>query len=311
MAWNLSRIGAVNGAGDTKALNLKIFSGEILTAFSNNTVMVDKHRVRTISNAKSAQFLATGRNSAAYHVPGTVIDGTEAKVNEVVIAVDGELISSVAIPSIDEALASVDLRKPLSDQLGVALAQTYDKTVAQVGLLAARKTVVRVDGELDMVGNTFVVADTAAGIKGGIYSAAQQFDEKNVPDFERNGFFRPAQYYQLLQDSTLGNRDFGTVADIGSGSVRTLANIGIFKTNNLPSTLITTSFENKYDGDFTKTRGLIMTPDAVGTVKVDDISFNMTGDEYFTTHRATLLTAAYLMGHGELRAECAAELAVI
>lgn len=307
-SWNLSRIGSANNTGDERALNLKVFSGEILTAWTNATKMIDKHRVRSISNAKSAQFLVTGTTSADYHVPGTTIDGEAAKVNELVIEVDAELVSAVAIPNIDEALASADLRKPLSDQLGIALATQFDTVVALNGLKAARITTPRITGEANMVGAQIDVTDDASGLRGGFFAAAENFDVKNVPAEMRNAFLRPAQYYKLVQDSDLGNRDFGSISDFGSGTVKELAGIGIYKSNNMPNSNVTGTYQNKYDVDASLTKALIMTPDAVGTVKVADIAFNTTGEEYFTTHRATLLTAAQLMGHGTLRPECAVEL---
>lgn len=42
--------GQVNGAGDRLALFLKVFAGEVLTAFSRSAVTMDKHIVRTIQN---------------------------------------------------------------------------------------------------------------------------------------------------------------------------------------------------------------------------------------------------------------------
>jgi len=306
--FNLSRIGAVNNAGDDRALNLKVFSGEILTAWTNAVVIAPKHRTRTLMNAKSAQFLATGTNSAQYHTPGETIDGKAANVNEIEIAVDAELYSAVALANIDEALSSAELRAPLSAQLGVALAQQYDRTVAQVALQAARTTTPRVAGEPTQVGAVFDIAGTSAGLREGFFKAAENFDVKNVSEFERCAFLRPSQYYRLVQDSDLGNRDFGTISDFGSGVVKELAGIGIYKSNNVPNSNVTGTYKSKYDVDASLTQAIITTPDAVGTVKVADISFDMTGSEYFAVHRATLLTATQLMGHGKLRAECAVEL---
>lgn len=48
--------GQVNSAGDAKALYLKMFAGEVLTAFAENNVMASRHVTRTISSGKSAQF---------------------------------------------------------------------------------------------------------------------------------------------------------------------------------------------------------------------------------------------------------------
>jgi hypothetical protein len=52
----VNRIGQINGAGDASALFLKVFGGEVMTAFEENNVVSDKHMVRTIQNGKSAQF---------------------------------------------------------------------------------------------------------------------------------------------------------------------------------------------------------------------------------------------------------------
>lgn len=58
-----SRIGAQNNdvgtyAKDT-ALFLKVFSGEVLKAFKEVNVALERSMVRTISSGKSAQFPAT------------------------------------------------------------------------------------------------------------------------------------------------------------------------------------------------------------------------------------------------------------
>lgn len=42
------------GAGDRKALALKVFAGEVLTAFEVNNIFMPLHNVRSISSGKSA-----------------------------------------------------------------------------------------------------------------------------------------------------------------------------------------------------------------------------------------------------------------
>lgn len=53
-----SRIGQINAVGGSyandNALFLKVFSGEVLTAFAQKTVMMGRHMVRTITSGKSA-----------------------------------------------------------------------------------------------------------------------------------------------------------------------------------------------------------------------------------------------------------------
>ena len=62
-----SRLGLVNNTGtDFDALFLKIFSGEVLTAFARNNIFNEQlHSVRTITSGKSAQFPVLGTATAA------------------------------------------------------------------------------------------------------------------------------------------------------------------------------------------------------------------------------------------------------
>ena len=50
----VSRLGQINGAGDTDALFLKLFGGEVLVEFERATAFKGRHFVRPISNGKSA-----------------------------------------------------------------------------------------------------------------------------------------------------------------------------------------------------------------------------------------------------------------
>lgn len=47
--------GQTNGSGATDAHFLKVFGGEVLTAFEQANVVMDKHTVRSITSGKSAQ----------------------------------------------------------------------------------------------------------------------------------------------------------------------------------------------------------------------------------------------------------------
>ena len=87
----VSRLGLVNNSGTGyDALFLKVFSGEVLTAFSENNIFNDSlHNVRTISSGKSAQFPVTGTATAAYHTVGTPLVGAnQILANEKIISID-------------------------------------------------------------------------------------------------------------------------------------------------------------------------------------------------------------------------------
>jgi hypothetical protein len=82
----------------------------------------------------------------------------------------------------------------------------------------------------------------------------------------------------------------------------------MLKTNNLEQANVTGTYGDKYNVDGRNTLAQCWTPPAVGTLKLRDISVGMTGAEYEVTHQATLMVSKYLMGHGVLRPECAAEI---
>ena len=109
-------LGQINQAGDPNAIFLKVFSGEVFTAFKLNTVADALQRTRSIANGKSAQFPAVGWLNAYYHQPGVEILGQQGVQNEKVIYI----IGAQKIQGEEEAGRSADAAK--SD---VALSAEY------------------------------------------------------------------------------------------------------------------------------------------------------------------------------------------
>jgi hypothetical protein len=298
-----SRLGQVNLAGDDQALFLKVFSGEVLTAFHRQNVFLDRSMVRTISNGKSAQFPATGTVSAAYHTPGTEITGTAIPAAERVIVVDDLLIASAFIANIDEAKNHYDVRSTYSDEVGKALAETMDKNLAQVAVLAARGSATITGGNGGSALTNAAYATDSTVLAAGLFTAAQTLDEKNV-GAERNVFLRPAQYYLLAQNTTMINQWYGGQGAVSDGTILKVAGIEIVKTNALPNSNVTTGVA-AYQGNFSTTVGLVMHKSAIGTVKLLDLA---TESDYDIRRQGTLILSKYAVGHGILRPECAVEL---
>ena len=110
-------IGRVNAASTEDALFLKVFSGEVLTAFERASVTQGAEMVRTISNGKSASFPVMGRIAAAYHTPGAEIVGTDVNHNEKVITINDLLVSSAFLSNIEEAKNHWDVRSAYSAEI--------------------------------------------------------------------------------------------------------------------------------------------------------------------------------------------------
>ena len=54
---DLTRPGQLNAANDSRALYLKLFSGEMFKGFQRNTIARDLVTKRTLKNGKSLQFI--------------------------------------------------------------------------------------------------------------------------------------------------------------------------------------------------------------------------------------------------------------
>jgi hypothetical protein len=303
-----SRLGQVNGSGATDALFLNIFAGEVLKSFDVTNVMMARHTVRTIPHGKSAQFPASGLADAYDHTPGVRLQGRAIAHAERIITIDGLLVSDVFLSNIDEAMNHYDVRSIYTTEVGRALARRMDRNVLQIATLAARATATVTGGfgGSQLNGGANLPTNTSGALRDSIFTAAQTLDEKNVPEDGRFCVLRPAQYYRLVLDAVVPNRDFSGApgGDVRTGKVWEVSGVEIVKSNNLPSTNITTG-NTKYQGNFVNTFGLVMHGAAVGTLKLMDLSVE---GAYMVDAQGTLIVSKYAAGHGILRPECAVEL---
>lgn len=311
-----SRVGQALSTGDADALFLKQFSGEVLTIFEAENKTKGRTMVRTIANGKSAQFPVMGRASAFYHTPGNEILGGVVKHNEKVIVIDDLLISPAFIAEIDEAKNHYDVRSHYSTETGRVLAQTWDKHVLQVGVLAARTTVANIPGE-SPAGSVITEAaasdfDDEVKLAAAITAAAQVLDEKNVPEMDRVVYLRPAAYWRLINNDKLISKDYSANGgDRAAGFIPRIAGMEVVKTNNLPSANVASSTvaggsRDSYVGNFSNTEALVMHKSAVGTVQLLDLSTRMDYDPRRLGHQ---IVSKFAVGHGILRPEAAVELA--
>lgn len=303
-ATNLSRVGQINGAGADDALFLKQFGGEILTEFEEATVFKNRHFVRQIKNGKTAQFPLIGTVTSSYHTPGDWIDGASVNHAEITLTVDGLLVAPLFLDKVDELMNHYDVRGPYATEMGRELAQQYDLNVAQTAVLAARSSNVLTGRPGGSVISAASMLTSGAALSAALFSSAQTFDEKKVGVSDRWGFFRPAQYYLLAQQKDLINKDFNGAGSIAAGTIQTVAGIDIVKSNNVPSTNVTTGL-TKYQGDFSLTAGIVMNRWAVGTVQLMDIALE---SDWETRRQGTFMLAKMAVGHGKLRPECAIEI---
>ena len=251
----LTRPGAKNGVQSTTAesreLYLKLFSGEMFKGFQRNTIARDLVQKRTLTSGKSMQFIYTGRTTAEYHVPGQSILGNDQKappVAEKTITIDDLLISSAFVYELDETLAHYDLRGEISNKIGYALAEKYDRLIFRAIAKGARQaSPVAMSGFVEPGGTQIQVkgagsaakadAYSASGLVAAFYDAAAAMDEKGVSSEGRVAVLNPRQYYELIQgvetNGLINRNERGDALQSGNGIIE-IAGITIYKSMNIP-----------------------------------------------------------------------------
>ncbi|MEE8385643.1 MAG: phage capsid protein [Dehalococcoidia bacterium] len=290
-------------------LALKIYGGMVLGAYNQKQTTDGRHVQRSISSGKSAQFPATGLATAAFHTRGTEVDFQQVNSAEHVIVIQDRLLSAIFIDKLDEAKSHFDIRREYAKQQGEALANQADLRVLMAFVAASREStpiVTGLPGGDRITGAT--IGTDASVLKAGIYDAAEDLDEHNVPDDGRYLWLAPAQFYLLLQDGEFLDRDFGGDGNRTGAVMTRAAAFEIIKTNNLPDT------DEQSDGDFPTnlqldyqaTVAVAGHSSAVGSVTLMSLEFEQ---EYDASRQGTELIAGYAKGFDFLRPEAAVELA--
>jgi hypothetical protein len=325
MAWgqdsNPARFGYGQSVSDDRSLFLKIFGGEVLTAFTEKVWTLDKHKTQNISNGKSAQFPKTWKASSEYHTAGREMLGNDIDTTEVVVTVDGLLVSHTAIYDLDQKMAHFDVTSEFSAELGRELARAYDKNVMRSIILAARTAA---DGPFP-AGNTVTDASLAASgtIDGkawvdAIRQANIDMFNKDVPEdmprymavnanvFDAIKYARDANGQYLVLHREINPTGSNAQAVAGRAQTMEIDGVTIGRLRTIPNTdeSATATVYPKYRGNFSTTTGILWTPMAVGTVKLMDVAMETERD---VRRQEDFMVAKMAVGSGTLRPECAVE----
>lgn len=306
---------------DNRSLYLDVFGGEVLTAFDNATVTLDKHTVKSLSGgAKSYRFPQTWKAAAEYHTPGTELLGNDFTTGEITINVDDILVSHYAIADLDRILSHFDMRSIISNEMGRALAKVFDQNVFRQLILAARDA-----GSSPFPGGESIT-DASLAATLGVYSGTDWIDairdanirlyNKDVPEDMPRYLAVKAEVFDAIKfakdadgNYIVLNRDFGADTAGGIQSRAETINIDgvtVVKSRNIPSTdeSAATGVYSKYRGNYANTVGVMWCPQAVATVKLMDISMETERD---VRRLEDFMVSKMFVGHGTMRPEMAVE----
>lgn len=117
------------------------------------------------------------------------------------------------------------------------------------------------------------------------------------------------QWYALKQSDKNLNRDYnGGSADVRNMALTTIDGVQIMKSNLAPfgvNQSATPGVLARYQGDYSKTVGVVWTPDALVTAQVQDVSIQ---HEEQISKQGHLIVGRYMSGTNVLRATDAVEL---
>lgn len=306
------------GTGDTKALMLELFGGEVLTAFQTKVMFRDKHQVKTLANGKLFKFPAIWRTTVGYHTPGVEILGSQIPHTEITVSPDDKMVSSVFVSDIDEILNHFDVRAPYAEELGAALARVYDKSVQRTIIRAARGGALFSGDTGGSILTDAGFANDASKLFDGISLAKETMDSKDVdvigqPVYASLG---TALWYLMARSDRNLNRDRnGGSASDRSHTLTTIDDVQIMKSNNTPygENTVTTPVDaasgltipSKYRINATNTKAIVWTPYAAATAEVQGLSSQVVDQP---EKQGTLMLARLTTGSDPLRTKCAVEL---
>lgn len=316
----ISNPGQQLSAGDREALFMKVFSGEVLTAFARNTVMMSRHQVRTIDHGKSASFAVMGRTCAKYLAPGNSLDDQRKQFehSEKVIAIDGLLTADCLITDIDDAMNHYDVRVEYSRQLGEALAQSADCAIInELANMAAKDAAVPENIPDNVVGVEKVqgtgkafefVTDLAISqsaeygnkIIEGLLAARAAFTKNYVPMGDRYCLLTPEGYSALIKALMPDSANYQALFDPNSGKLQTICGFEVIEVPHLLNDGVDGKHKLNTKLTDAKLQGIVFHRSAVGTVKLKDLAMERARR---AEYQADQIIAKYAMGHGGLRPE--------
>lgn len=292
--------------GDDRELFMENFGQYIVKAWDETFDFEGETYVKQITSGKTDVFPIIGRleQDVEEHVPGELIVGGTVEHNETEISLDAMLIQSAFIAEIDELLNHFPLSQPYGHLIGQSLASYSNARIGATMINASRvKTPPFTGGPVPGYYHDANILTDPAKLEEAAFEGVA-YIRKNDIGGGTPTYWLPWQQQLLLarytgidtvDSSGSGNRSAGTVGQI--------AGISVKGTNSIPNKDITTG-RVKYQGDFTKTVGVIANRMAVGTLRSRGLRVTMTNKE---DRLGTLLIGSKLEGHGILRPECSFE----
>ena len=234
---------------EQRSTALKLFTGEVMTAFRKRNIFLDLITKKTIESGISKQFIITGaadESDVQDFNRGDKIAIADGKNDEITINVGERVTYSRAVDKLDEKLAHYDERAELAFQAVEVISTKIDKKIATMlcdsAAAVAHSTAYAAVNMLApvLVEATGYTAATGVAAKGdalveAIFAlgvARQENDLYTDPTL----VCAPKTYAELVQSSKAIHGDFTTAnGGIDSGKFKQINGLPLRTSNHLPA----------------------------------------------------------------------------
>ena len=320
-ANSISNPGQNLSSGDRRALFLKVFAGEVLTAFSRTSVMMDKQIVKTIAYGKSSSFPVMGRTHAKYLEPGNNLDDQRKKMEhtEKVIEIDGLLTADCLITDIDDAMNHYEVRAEYSKQLGEALAMAADcASINELANTAAKAT----GGMPENIPKNTTLENPGTGkafefvtgqdadqttqygnkLLEGLIAARAAMTRNWVPQTDRYFLVTPEGYSAIIRALMPDAANYQALFDPNSGKLMNVCGFQIVETPNLGAANDGVDGKHALKAQLKTAvlQGIAFHRSAVGMLKLRDLRMERARR---AEYQADQIIASMSVGYGGLRPE--------
>lgn len=273
-----------NQTGALDALTIAEFTGIVEGTIERKAKLDPFIPRRTVKGTNSLQNYAVGDTQLQVLQPGVAPDGTLVDFSKLNLVIDTVVLARNIFPLLETFQNNFDVRKQVGQEQGKKIAKFTDQAFMIAGLKAAALTQSAYSNGTSgkpsghFGGNSVTLA--AAGDEldpSKLYQAVcdlfVQMESKDISPMEEDVIIilRPEQFYALQQAEQIVNSlyitsDGNTLKDI---PVFKAWGVPVISSNNLPNTVVTghllsnTNNGNAYDGDFTKTVMLAISPRAL------------------------------------------------
>jgi hypothetical protein len=331
----------VNGGIDPYAAWLPIHTGEVLTHFADNLFLTGMVSARppVSPGGTEAYFTRIGRTTSEIHeLNAEIIGGSVQQAEQSYFLDKRPLVTANTFDNIQEMLAQRTYRSEIAQEQGRELARQQEVRAAKLIVKAGRAGVITgtefPGGGINGAGGAITDANfdsadpqiAAMAVCKAIDRWVVRRDEQNHPPLETYCVVKPSVWHgfynfnnviyvaadisKTVAANATGLNPFGV--DLQRRMLQTdyfmYKGVKIYQSNFIPSTNTSATEDTQtYGGDFTKTRGMIWSPESVAMVMLMQVKT----EAWRTPSRQTdTLMASTMTGGGGLRVEFACELAI-